>query len=285
MDLQQLFRQAVTKTNDTRGMPATLGRLDGTVLFTDESGVTHFDRHYVLIGQGRDKFENVAFNRRVAPNWGTQVKVDMVDGRLTVLGEDEGAASAFAGGVTGGTMVSHWTPLHARLGSDPGYIEGLSFLPLQAHPTSPPSLAVTVEQGSYEYGGAYKIFEKADSASLSGYVPGSGSHFVIVCLDRENNTIAIVDGADIDGNALFDEYTLSVDDVLAVTIPEAYRPLAAIVLKASTTQILAINFVMDLRPWGGASSNAGAGFDVDSIMTDADGGVMVDADGNVMVEV
>jgi hypothetical protein len=117
-------------------------------------------------------------------------------------------------------------------------------------------MAVTVEQGSYRWQNVEKIWEEGNSGSLTAYVPGSASvnHFVIICLDRANNALVIVDGDDIDATS--DPYglmpgVLTAADVLAVTIADAYYPLAAIVLYNGMDAVRASDIVMDLRLWGG----------------------------------
>lgn len=247
-NIRALFFQAAHKATDTRGRPARMGKADGTLLYTDISGLTHQDRVWIRMGFEGPGQEVVAYNYRISPQPNLAVWVDTVNGRLTVIRVDEAQMAAMTGGRPGLDLPRHWSMLHRYGGIDPAVIDGRQILPLMAHPTSPASMAVTVEQGGYWHEDEYKIFETANSDSLSAYVPASGKHFVIICLDKANNAIEIVDGDDLTGgDALFGAGELTVADVLAITIPADYEPLAAVVLESSTTAVRAVNIAMDLQ--------------------------------------
>lgn len=254
-ELRRLFRRVVTKTMDNRGYPAVIGKVDGTVHWTDSNGVLHKDRVWVRLGDGSNPQEMVARCYTVTPQYDLPVTIDDLHGVPTIIGMDVAAALDFTGGRPGANVGAHaW--LHNRLGPDPIYITGLQFLPLQARPTSPVSMAVTVEQGSYRWQNVEKIWPTGNSGSFTAFVPtiASINHFVILCLDRATNALVIVNGADID--ATDDPYglmpaTLTPADVLAITIADAYYPLAAIVLYNGMDAVRASDIVMDLRLWGG----------------------------------
>lgn len=260
-EIRRLFKRIVTKTVDNRGYPAVIGKVDGTVHWTDSNGVLHLDRVWVRLGDGSNPQEMVARCYSVTPQYDLPVTIDDLHGVPTIIGMDVAAALDFTGGRPGANVGAHaW--LHNRLGPDPIYITGLQFLPLQARPSSPVSMAVTVEQGSYRYQGVEKIWEEGNSGSLTAYIPTEASinHFVIICLDRATNALVIVDGDDID--ATDDPFgllpaTLTAADVLAVSIADAYYPLAAIVLYNGMDAVRAADIAMDLRMWGGEFSAGG----------------------------
>lgn len=248
-DLRTLFRNAVATASDQRGKPALLGKTDGTLYWSS----SRRDKVWARIGESGSNQEAVVQCTAVTPQIDMPVKVDMVNGVLSVVAVDEKRYLSFSGNRPGGNIGAHaW--LHGRLGPDPLYLTGLQYLPLLVHPSNPAALTVTVEQGAYRWEGAYKIFETADSSSLSAYIPASAlvKHFVIVCLDRANNVFVIVDGGDVPlgGDALFSGASVTVADVTAVTIAAAYLPLAAVLLYYGQTTIRAADIVMDLRQWG-----------------------------------
>jgi hypothetical protein len=237
----------------------------------------------------------------VTPQYDLPVTIDNIHGVPTIIGMDVAAALDFTGGRPGANVGAHaW--LHNRLGPDPIYITGLQFLPLQCRPTAPVSMAVTVEQGSYRWQNVEKIWEEGNSGSLTSYVPGSAAvnHFVIICLDRANNAIVIVDGDDIDATS--DPFglmpgVLTAADVLAVTIADAYYPLAAIVLYNGMDAVRASDIVMDLRLWGGegglngdvtgpgsATDNAIARFDGTTGKAIQNSAVTISDDGAVLID-
>lgn len=250
-DLKQLFKTAVASSMDLRGKPAVLGKIDGTLYWSS----SRRDMVWARVGESSSFQEMVVQCTKVTPQYDMPVRVDLVNGIMSVVAVDEKRYLEFSGNRPGGNVGAHaW--LHGRLGPDPLYITGLQYLPLLVVPTNPAGMTVTVEQGAYRWGGAYKIWERAASGSLAAYVPGSSTvkHFVIICLDRVNNAIEIVDGDDLTaggGDALFGGITLSVADVLEIAIDDTYLPLAAILLYNGQTEIRAADIVFDLRTWGG----------------------------------
>lgn len=248
--LRELFRTAVSVHMDTRGKPATLGKIDGTLYYSS----TRRDMVWARIGESASNQEAVVRCTTVTPQLDMPVRVDNINGVLSVVSVDDKRYLEFSGNRPGGSVGAHaW--LHGRLGPDPLYMTGLQFLPLLVVPTNPADLTVTVKQGAFRWDGTYKIFEEAASGSLSSYVPASSAvkHFVIICLDRANNTLAIVDGADLSTStdALFGSITVTPSDVTAISIADAYLPLAAVLLYNGQTEITVADIVMGLRTWGG----------------------------------
>lgn len=262
-----LFRRAVNQAADNRGKPAVQGRSDGILFFTDDSGVTHKDRIWLRVGEANSLQETVAvYTGKTPAQRDYPCRVDLVNGINTVISDDGRRSIEFANGDP--TIFSVGTHKHDRLGPMPIYVTGLQFLPLQAHPTNPATMAVTVEQGSYRWQGADEIFETADSADLSAYIPASAAvkHFIILALDRSTGALAVVDGADIDAagdDALFGSGTLAASDVQTILdagLAAEYWPLCAILFYNGQTDIRPKDIIFDLRPWGGeadATGNAG----------------------------
>ena len=256
MSLEQAFKSAVARVTDERGKPAVLGKSDGTLYWTDPSGMTHRTRVWARIGEQNSNQAVVVDCLKASPQVDLPVRVDYVNGVLTVIGVDDRRAIEFGGGRPGTPVGAHaW--LHSRLGPDPLFISGLQYLPLLVTPRNPADLTVTVQGGAYMLDdGSLQFLETAVSGSLSAYVPGSGYHFVIVCLDRPNDAIVIVDGADVSNSsdALFGKATVSKAEIEAVSISADYWPLAVVLLYEGQTQIKARDITHDLR-----AGNSGGG--------------------------
>ena len=258
---EQAFRGAVARINDQRGKPAILGKTDGTLYWVSPAGTTYRTRVWARIGEEASRQEQVVDCLAVSPQLDMPVRVDHVNGILTVIDIDNRWYAEFSGDRPGGKVGAHaW--LHSRLGPDPLFLSGLQYLPLLVTPTNPADLTVTVQGGAYMLDdGSLQFLETAVSGSLSSYVPGSGYHFVIVCLDRPNDAIVIVDGADVSNSsdALFGKATVSKADIEAVSISTDYWPLAVVLLYAGQTQITARDITHDLRPGnsGGGSGSPG----------------------------
>lgn len=289
MDIERIVRvgsRAIWRTNQREGKFGRLGKTaTGPVLYTDQHGNKHHGRNWARVNR-EGKMTAIVVVNTIAPLIpDLPVKIAQRSGVDTVIDYDERAAFEYTGGRA--LLPAHaWS--HGRFGPDPLYITGLAFLPLAATPTNPASMAVTVHGPAfYRYEGADKVWETGDSSSLAAYVP-SGTlvqHFVILCLDRANNQLAVVDGED--KSSLATSVPFTADEVLDVveTIADAYRTIAAIRLYYNQTTIRPPDIFMDLRPWAGELGvNAGGSLTADAIMTDADGSIMVDADGNVMIE-
>ncbi len=279
-ELLRAAKQAILKTVINEGYPAILGRSDGTVTYTDPSGNIHNDRAWARVSTEGITTELIARCITVSHTIGLPVKIANREGTPTVIGLDTARALIYTGGNNPAIGFHAWQ--HGRLGPDPLYITGPTFIPLMAVPSSPLAMTVTVETGFYRYEGVEKVWEQGNSADLTAFIPASdlNQHFIILCLNRSTNALVVVDGVD---KLALGVNPFTVTDVNAISIDNAFYPIAAIRFYNGQTTILAQDIFMDLRLWGGESLGpGGANFDV--IMTDDLGGVMVDALGNVMVE-
>lgn len=281
--LEQAFIRAVGKASDQRGKPAVLGKLDGTLYWVDPSGMTHRTRVWARIGEQNSNQLVVVDCLKVPPQIDMPVRVDYVNGVLSVVDVDNKRAVEFGGGRPPGSGGAHaW--MHSRLGPDPVYIEGLQYLPLAVTPNVPtPDLTVLIQPGAYyDLSGDLQVIDTAvASGSVSAYVPGSGNHFVIICLDRSDGSIAIVDGDDVSGggDALFPTATVTAADIEAITIDPDYWPLGVVLLAAGQTQIKAKDIVKDLRPVAGSGGGGGTPGGADTYVQFNDGGVLGGDDG------
>jgi len=253
-ELSRLFERAVLQTVVNEGMPALLGN---TLYYVDDNGTYYRDRVWARIGAEAAPVEAVVRCIAVPQTLNLPVIVADRDGVLTVIRTDMNRALEWSGGQLVNVPPHNWT--HGRYGPDPLYITGLSFLPLAAYPSNPPDLTVTVEQCFYRYQGTYKVFERTTSDSLAAYRPSSTvvTHYVILALDRLNNALVVVDGADVSGG---NRAYPSAATVLATSgILAHYFPICAIRLYNGQTQIFPRDIFMDLRLWAGESSASGSG--------------------------
>ena len=284
-NLDRVARRAILSIVNNEGVPALLGNGDGVIRYVDLNGTQHQDRMWVRLGSEGLTNEAVVTGGNVPLIVNLPVRVATRNGMPAIIGMDGARASARTGGYPINTTFHAWS--HTRLGPDPIYLEGLAFLPLLVHSSDPLALTVTVEAGAFRYDRVYKIFETADSASLSTYVPATPStfpppttytqHFVIICLDWVNNALAIVDGTDT--TSADSDVPFVAGDITAITIPDTYAPLAAVRFYEGQTTIMPNDIFMDLRQWGGSDK-----FNENVIMTDGEDAIMLDGEGNVMVE-
>ena len=279
-DFAGFFRKAVFKTVDNRGRAGLLGRIDGTVVYTDDNGNVYRNKVWVRIVTDAGVTEVVAENRSVPLQPGLPVRVATINGTPVVIGSDTVPANIFTGGYMSAVPEHAWT--HGRYGPDPLYITGNQFLPLAARPTQPAAMTVTVEQSFYRWEYEERFFATTTSASLSGYVPSNSGeqHYVILSLNRSTEALVITDGTTMQ-TPLIREVPFTNAAILALvkTIDWACYPIAAIRFYYGQTAVRAPDIFMDLRLWAGEVR-----LEADIIMTDGDGNIMVDADGNVMVE-
>ncbi len=269
-ELTRLFKRAAISAVVNEGVPGVMGKGDGTVYYTDPAGVKHRDRVWVRIGEGTERAELVVHAPGVPKVRNMPIIIADRGGTPTAIRTDWLRADIFTGGRASEVSQHSWT--HQRLGTDPLYITGQAFLPLMARPTSPADMTVTVEPGYYRYHGTEKVFTQTVSADLSSF-KASGAlvyHFVVLCLDRDANSLYILDGTD--------HFTITLAHVLtALTgLNAKFFPLAVIRLYGGQTSIYAYDILYDARLWGGESDFRG-------IMTDVDTNIMIDANGNVMV--
>lgn len=248
-DLRRLFRRAVLSATLNEGVPGLLGRHDGTLAYTDAQGRTHRDRCWARIGNGDATTEIVVRSSGVPRQYNLPVIIANRGGVPTAIHVDHQRAAQFSAGYLAEVPSHAWT--HSRYGLDPLYVPGQQVLQLMAYPTSSASMAVTVAQGFYRWEGVSKVWEVGNSPDLSAFVPTDPStqHFIVLCLDRANNALAVVDGTD----AVAEPTAIPFDagDVAALSIPLAYYPICAIRFYTGQTSILPYDIFMDLRLWGG----------------------------------
>mgnify|MGYP001287929233 CR=1 FL=1 len=254
------IRRGILAAVQAEGTPGRLGRRDGQLSFTDATGTTYRDRVWVTLDGAKGEAEIVAINHVVPRSYNLPVRVAVRDGVHTIIGIDGPYTAQYSGGRPVATAEHAW--MHSRPGPDPLYVSGLQVLPLMATPTSPPSMAVTVARAVYRYGGELKLWDTGDSADLSAYIPAASNvqHFVIICLDRANNALVIVDGTDSSSDALHQPGTynqpFTAAEVAAVGIDDAYYPICAVRFYTGMTHILAPDIIYDVRLWGGETGVA-----------------------------
>jgi len=260
-DWVRIVRRAIIRTVNREGDPGVLGKGDGhTILYTDENGTTYRNRCWVRIGDPSSTTTVVARNTKVPMQYGLPVIVAERNGRNEVIRADYERADEY----TGDSLVeipSHGHT-HQRFGSDPLYVEGMMVMPLMARPQNPAAMTVYVSPGFYRYDGAEEAWTGGNSPDLSGYVPsaaavGIAHHFIILCLNRSNNELVVVDGEDT--YAANYRIPFTADDVAEISIADAYYPLAAIRLYQGQTAIQTRDIFLDLRLWGGEAGGSYVG--------------------------
>ena len=271
-DLHSLFLSAVRKAVHNEGRPALLGKADETTLYyTGANGTEYKDRVWVRYLDVTDEIigEVVVNNGGVPPQIGLPVLVVERRGAPFAIPDQYGILANYFSGASGGGGSTVGAHTHQRLGLYPDYVEGLRLRPLLVRSSDPPALTVYVEPGWYRYRGTWDVWEGGDTASLSSYVPAAGTvHWLTVCLDRENNQLAIVDGGDLSasGDSIYDQIAPDVaySDIEGITIPDAYYPLAVVELENGQTTIGPRSITHDLRLWG---QEVPVEFDIDGLTT------------------
>src|SRR3990167_3909076 len=110
--------------------------------------------------------------------------------------------------------------------------------PLLCHPQSTPDMTVYVESDFYYWNGSYVRFAGASSASLTPYLPPSGSlRFVLMYMDGASNTVQILQGSDfLQDTVLFPPSGGVVAQIPSLN-PSIGIPLTAILLDSAMTSI------------------------------------------------
>ena len=275
-ELIKLFKKAAISAIINEGVPGVVGKADGTIFYTTPAGVRHYNRVWARIGEGNERVELVVHAPNISKQWNMPIIIADRGGTPTAVKADWLRASVFTGGRVTDVPQHAWT--HQRTSIDPLYIQGQAFIPLMARPTNPPDMTVTVEHGFYRYKSTEKVLTQTVSASLTSFKPDSAAlvHYIILCLNREDNNLFIIDGDDV--------ITLTLAIVVAkiANLEDRYFPIAAIQLHQAQTAIHAYDIFYDMRLWGGEGFDSG-GADFSLIMTDDTTAIMVDANGNVMV--
>lgn len=255
-DLIRAARRALAHLQETEGRTGTMGLADGSLYYTDAIAGTHHNKVWVTLDDGSGPV--AALCETMMPQWGLNVRVGDRGGISMILGPHQPKARQFTGGRS--FNVPRHAELHQSTGPDPLYLAGQQLLPLMATPTTPASMAVTVYRAKYRYNGTEKIFDTADSADLGSYIPGDDTtqHFVILCLDRANNVLVVVDGDDVAGagRSAFGQTTkydnpITTSDIDAISIASAYYPICAIRFYYGQPTIGPYDIFADLRLWGG----------------------------------
>jgi len=253
-DLERAFRKAMYYSIDNRGRSGTLGKDDGTIIFTDDNGNEYRNKVWVKIITDAGVSLVVAENSGVPLQPRLPVRVQSINGVLTVTGTDVKKANIYTGGYIASVAEHAWT--HGRFGPDPVYITGGQFLPLMATPSNPAAMTVTVIEGWYRWENSINVWDTAASSSLSGYVPATSGtqHFVVLSLDRSSNTLAITDGISTT-TPLVTTVPFTNAQILSVieSLDIRYYPIAAIRFYYGQTTIKAPDIWKDLRLWGGES--------------------------------
>lgn len=255
-EIRRALANFVYRSMDFRGRPATVGKQDGTVFVTDESGNEYKDRIWVTYTDtGTTLNETIVDRNGVSPTPQMPILVQDIRGTPT-------AVLSLAGPLMGtysnnGTSYPAQSHSHYLEGPNPDYVEGRRFMPGVVHPSSPPALTVYVEPVFYRYEGTMKVWEGGTTGSLSSYVPvvdDGRIHFVIIALDRSDNSVDIIDGDDVPqgGTILFPVNAfVDYDDVLGVSIAAKYWPLAVVELSYGQTAVKVKHITYDHRLWGG----------------------------------
>lgn len=266
-ELEKVFKGAIYKTVDFRGRPATVGRQDGTAKVTAENGTVYKDRIWITYTDTGTKLSEAIVRR---------VKVPFLPGMPVLIKDIKGIPTAYIdeGPVmdvysNNGNSIPVESHQHYLEGPNPEYVEGLRFMPVGVHPSEPPALTVYVEPGFYRYEGVIDAWTGGDSGSLATYVPvvdDARIHFVIIALDRSDNSIDIIDGDDV--LAVVDPYFtipafVDYDDILAIDIDAKYMPLAVVELTYGQTAVKVKHITYDHRLWGGE-----AGIDINGLTED-----------------
>lgn len=131
-------------------------------------------------------------------------------------------------------------------------------------------MKVGVRPGIYQYLNTIYNYLGTATINLTGYIPTTASFqkYVLVYVDRPTNLAGVVDSAE--------AAIATKPEVPPGGIASAYW-----FLEEGMTELTMTGNYTDARPTAGTGS--AAVFDVNTIMTDANGGIMVDANGNVMV--
>lgn len=249
-ELKRILQKAIRTTISTEGIPALLGKYNGTVYYTDPSSVVHRDRVWVRIGQGDAATEVVAVASGMPNQAGLPIIVANRGGIPTVIGIDTYRNGDFD--PTYPTSVAQHAFQHGRFGNDPLYITGPAFLPLMAHPAATPDMTVVVEAALYRYLTTETLFATTTTSSLASYRPSTYLQtFIVLSLNRSTNALAVT------VSSVTAAYTSAVpftaSDVLTVvaTLADYHLPICAIRLYGTQTQILPPDIFMDCRMWGG----------------------------------
>jgi hypothetical protein len=272
------WNAAIYRTVDFRGRPATVGRPDGTIFPVTESGEQLKHKMYATYTDVPAPNNVATVDRNGLPATPQMpILVQNIKGVPTAVLSLSGLLMGEYS--NGGTSYPASAHNHYLEGPNPEYVEGRRFMPVGVHPSNPAALTVYIEPGFYRYFGTVKAWQGGDSGSLSAYVPVVADgriHFVIIGLDRSDNTIDIIDGDDVmpGGDIYFPaNAVVTYDDILAITIDPKYMPLAVVELLYGQTTINVKDITFDHRLWGGEVPNP---LDIDALTEDTTPDVTAD---------
>lgn len=253
---ERLFRQAVRSAIHNEGAPAVLGNNAGVIYFTDQDGIVHGDEVWARYVEGDETLAEVRVKNSYLPAvYDLPLRIVSRQGELTAIIDSNGRRMQKF------TNNGGWLPLqqhgftHRIGGTDPRYVEGRAFEPGLVRPSEPAAMTVYVMAAWYKYNGRENVWSGGNSGSLAAYVPSTDNnqeHFVIICLDRLANSLAIVDGNDYPA---FYGSALSLSDIAAVSIPDDYYPLGVVELYYGQTTVTAADITYDRRRWLGDDSS------------------------------
>lgn len=264
---QRAFTNAVRHKIHDEGRPAVLGNNAGAIYFVDEAGNTVSNTVWIRYVEADGVYlsEAAVRNSSLPAVVGLPVLIVTRHGVLTAIIDEYGPRMQQFVNYSGWIPQSQHWQTHELGGTDPGYLDGLQFKPGLVKPSSPAAMTVYVNPFWYVYEGVEDVFEGGTSGSLSSYVPGTDNgtgHFVIICLDRANNAIAIVDGDDYGG---FWGGSLTLAAIAAVSIPADHYPLAVVEFYYGQTAVKAADITFDRRRWG-----LETGLDINGLTEDTD---------------
>lgn len=268
-DIRKELANFIFRSTDYRGRPAKVGTADGKLFATSEGGTEYQDRIWATYTDDASKLTETVVNRGgVPPVPEMPIVIQDIRGTPTaVIDFHSLLMGTYSNNGTSYPIQSHQ---HYLEGPNPDMVEGLRFLPGVVHPSSPLALTVYIEPVFYRYNGTMKAWGGGTSGSLSSYVPvvdDGRIHFVIIALDRSDNSVDIIDGDDVPagGDIFFPvNAVVTYADILAVSIDAKYMPLAVVEMQYGQTTIKVKHITHDHRLWGGEV----IGFDIAGLTED-----------------
>lgn len=133
---------------------------------------------------------------------------------------------------------------HRFGGGDETFVDSPQFLPGLVSPTNPPSMKLKVGSFSHHWD-EFRRFGGSTTNDLTSYIPPSGSRYVTISLNPETNELSYTAGASIvytgTSQLTFDQFlnygNSSSSEALPPSAPSTHYPLAAVLLKNSTSTL------------------------------------------------
>lgn len=274
-----------------RETPALMGkrRSDGSLTLRGDDVVG--DRIYTpdvyVRLWGLDNELKIAKNLKVTAKTGLDVMVEQyARGKWRVTGlNDDLAVSA------GGEQVLNYASPPRAGGSDDIFRErALMAGRLRLYSAS--SMLITADPFLYEdTAGVLKVADpdELDALDLTSNIPGSGlQRYVYVSFDPDATTPVFVAT---NGSTQSSSTPLGRYDYTSIVVPVGHIPLGPVRLVNGDTALTEDRFFdgVGKKGWPGRmllnkmGTPVGTLFEIDSILTDADGNILVDANGNVLL--